>query len=91
MFITKKRYKALEGELNRAQAELSLVRRILYDSSLYIIDVMRDKESRKIGTAKALGFCETAAMANLMFLDSEKQENYLNGTLYDVGRGYPEA
>ena len=91
MFVTKKRYKVLEGDLNRAQAELNLVRRILYDSSLYILNVMSDKESRKIGSAKALGFCETAAMANLTFLDKEKQENYLHGTLYDVGRGYSEA
>tara|TARA_R100001129_G_C5166468_1_gene203509 strand:- start:126 stop:401 length:276 start_codon:yes stop_codon:yes gene_type:complete len=91
MIVTKKKYKALEEELKLAKAELNLVTRILSDSSLYIINVMKERSSRKIGATKALGFCETAALANLTFLEKEKKESYLNGTLYDSGRSYTEA
>ena len=91
MVVTKKRYKALENELKGTRAELNLLRRILYDSSAYIINVMKDKQNRNIGSARALGYCETAALANLTFLDKDKRETDLNGTIYDIGRGYPEA
>ena len=91
MFVRKKRYKALEDELRGTHAELNLFRRILYDSSSYIINVMKEKQKRNIGSTKALGYCETAALANLTFLNKDKRENDLNGTFYDVGRGYPEA
>ena len=91
MFVRKKRYKALEDELRGAHAELNLFRRILYDSSSYIINVMKEKQKRNIGSTKALGYCQTAALANLTFLDKDKRETDLNGTIYDIGRGYPEA
>jgi hypothetical protein len=91
MIVTKKRYRALENELKGARAELNLFRRILYDSSTYIINVMREKQNRTIGSAKALGYCETAALANLTFLEKDDRASDLNGTVYDIGRGYPEA
>jgi len=91
MIVTKKRYRALEDELRGTRAELSLLKHILFDSSTYIINVMREKQNRTIGSAKALGYCETAALANLTFLEKDDRASDLNGTVYDIGRGSQEA